>query len=420
MQKPTPILKSFNQINPEAIGYSSHDIDLDRLAPYPALLQGWLEGYPGNSSGYLRNVKASQTEYLNTEEVPRLGAWLKEGGWAPFFISEHPYVITVYYRRFRSETPLALSVNLHAQGNLNIEAVIDGNDTRWWNSRPTFGKEKPEVSFGDTFIIANQGNGPHITRFKSNMGLPFQASNYNPKIVEAFSRVCKALTCKNPHGRLSIFDGPAGTGKTTLLQNFLYACHEQANFVYIPAHMVPTLGDPNIIPILSNFKNSSGEKKVVLILEDADECLKKRRDENMGAVSSLLNFTDGFLGKGLDLRILATTNESVQLDPACERPGRLFLRCPVTALDHEVVSNLCSKLQGEIPEDKLNPNAAPRPQGVATLAEVYDWAHKIGWEAPEMEAPKERSGYSVDLTKARETLVGSDKVPSYDGYYTSI
>lgn len=423
MKNPT-ILNNFNQINPEAVGYSSHDVDLDRLASYPALQQGWLQGFDEKSGGYLQNVRTRDSEFLNTDDVPRLAAWLKKGGWVPFFIQENFYAQTYYYRSDNTNNPVCLSVNIQYQGRLNVEAVIEARSFSWWKDRPVFYPEKPQVTTGDTFIIANQGNGPQITRFKSNMGLPFQSSNYNPKIVEAFSKVCKALTCKNPHGRLSIFDGPAGTGKTTLLQNFLYACHAEANFVYIPAHMVPSLGDPTIIPVLSHFKASSGDKKVVLLLEDADECLKKRTDENIGAVSSLLNFTDGFLGKGLDLRILATTNESVQLDPACERPGRLFLRCPVTALNPEVASNLCWKLLGEIPESKLKDNSALRPQGAATLAEVYDWAHKIGWEAPENEDNQENqekpSGFSVDLEKAREILVGTTKAPSYSGSYTSI
>jgi len=60
------------------------------------------------------------------------------------------------------------------------------------------------------------------------------------------------------------------------------------------------------------------------VVEDADELLRADAKRSSGqAMARLLNLADGFIGQGLELLILLSTNEPVgRLHPATRRPGR--------------------------------------------------------------------------------------------------
>jgi len=62
----------------------------------------------------------------------------------------------------------------------------------------------------------------------------------------------------------------------------------------------------------------------LLVVEDADELLRAdARSASGQALSRLLNLADGFIGQGLDVLILLSTNERLGgLHPAVSRPGR--------------------------------------------------------------------------------------------------
>lgn len=62
----------------------------------------------------------------------------------------------------------------------------------------------------------------------------------------------------------------------------------------------------------------------LLIIEDADEFLTVDAKRRQGqAMSRLLNIADGFIGQGLNLLILITTNEPIEkIHPAVQRQGR--------------------------------------------------------------------------------------------------
>lgn len=115
---------------------------------------------------------------------------------------------------------------------------------------------------------------------------------------------------------LYLFSGPPGTGKTSFV-NYL-ANKISRQFIYIPNTMVNSLDDPGFIEFLSNHPNS------VLIIEDAEDCLKSRTTGNSGMVSTILNLTDGLLGEILRISVIATYNADDKIiDPALLRKGRL-------------------------------------------------------------------------------------------------
>ena len=72
----------------------------------------------------------------------------------------------------------------------------------------------------------------------------------------------------------------------------------------------------------------------LLVLEDADELLRVDAKRATGqALSRLLNVADGFLGQGVRMLLLITTNEPLgRLHPAVIRPGRCLAEVEFTPL----------------------------------------------------------------------------------------
>lgn len=170
--------------------------------------------------------------------------------------------------------------------------------------------------------------------------------NYDPKVLKAFDRAVADLQSKKPRGRLTILDGPPGTGKTYMVRAFMAAAPD-SKFVIVPPHMVKGLADPQLIlTFIREVYNDDGHP-VVLILEDADQCLSKRKSENMASISAILNLSDGIIGSLLDLRVLATTNTPAQeFDEALLRKGRISAHIEIGKLGNDQLRSIWDRLAG--------------------------------------------------------------------------
>lgn len=155
-------------------------------------------------------------------------------------------------------------------------------------------------------------------------GVPLVRTNYGPEVLEAFDHIVTDLQSDSPCGRLSIFTGPAGTGKTYALEGIIQAV-PRARYLLIPPTLIAGLLEPSLLAVLLNSHNEGSEANpTVLIIEDGDECLVPRDGANLPAIASLLNLSEGLIGRRLDIRVLATSNaDKTKIDPALSRPGRL-------------------------------------------------------------------------------------------------
>ena len=146
--------------------------------------------------------------------------------------------------------------------------------------------------------------------------------------------VVSDLCEREPCGRLSIFTGPPGTGKTHLVRSILGVVREerQPRFVLVQPSDVKMLVSPSFIPAFVSFsKENNGP--IVLVLEDADECLLPRGSDNVSQIRALLNLSDGLIGSVFDIRVIATTNaKRIEIDPAIKRSGRLCRQVEVGLL----------------------------------------------------------------------------------------
>lgn len=136
-------------------------------------------------------------------------------------------------------------------------------------------------------------------------------------------------------GRLLIWNGPPGTGKTSAIRTLLnewggwceshYLLDPETFFDSANYMMAVALGNENGSPSVysDDSKRRRREWKLVVV-EDADEFLTRDAKDRSGqGMARLLNITDGLPGQGMNLLVLITTNEDVgRLHPAILRPGR--------------------------------------------------------------------------------------------------
>jgi ATP-dependent 26S proteasome regulatory subunit len=211
------------------------------------------------------------------------------------------------------------------------------------------------------YVISQSQHGLTLQNLGSIV-CPLQRENYSEEVLSSFDYIVDHFNRKEPYGRLAIFNGPPGTGKTWMLRSIISKI-KNCIIVLLPSKLVSEIDSPQIITLLSeeksdfgNFIVPDGDVKsapILFIIEDADSCLVPRESDNILTISSLLNYTDGILGSLLDLRIIATTNaEKLEFDSALTRPGRLCKHVYVGMLSAKHASEVYKRLTGKDKEYK--------------------------------------------------------------------
>jgi len=204
----------------------------------------------------------------------------------------------------------------------------------------------------------------------------FIVDNYTDGVAAAMRAAERDLVAREPPGRLLLLEGPPGTGKTRAVRALLAKLNNRARVVIVPPHLIADLAGPNLIGALLGHRAPT-----VLVIEDADYAILDRearseadRQGSTGALSAILNLSDGILGAQVDLRIIATTNARVaHLDAAVLRPGRLLARVEFGALMVDRVQAVAQRALGAA----LRRGAVSSREFFATfcapmtLAEVY-------------------------------------------------
>jgi SpoVK/Ycf46/Vps4 family AAA+-type ATPase len=184
---------------------------------------------------------------------------------------------------------------------------------------------------------------------------PLIRENYSKELMEDYDKAITALK-DNTGGRIVILQGPAGTGKTFQIRGMI----TDLDFVslLIPASLVSELDGPAFLPLLLDINRDEKDKPILIIVEDGDDCLINRDEgNNMSAISSLLNVSDGILGSILDIKIVVSTNAEIKdIDKAILRPGRLCAHLFVDPLLYgksmEVIRRLSKNEKFELPEKR--------------------------------------------------------------------
>ena len=155
---------------------------------------------------------------------------------------------------------------------------------------------------------------------------------------------------KSRHG-LSILEGMPGTGKTSYLRHLMGTLKDSHRFYFIPPTSLGILTKPDFIGFWAKERQSYADRKLAVILEDADAALMTRASDNREQVSAILNLSDGMLGDFLRLQIICTINcRAAEIDQALLRPGRLLCHRVFERLDPEQATRLASSMGKVLPQ----------------------------------------------------------------------
>ena len=225
------------------------------------------------------------------------------------------------------------------------------------------------VKKGSVYMMMSSKNGIEFKALPKLVVTPLERDNYTSDVLVGVDRIVQDLQTASPKGRIAIFDGKQGSGKTHLVKGLLSSI-DDVIFIIIAPDDLSQMASPSVLPSLIDFSKSHHGKPLCFVIEDADSCLTPRGSDNMTSVSAVLNLGDGILGQILDIRLIMTTNAKRQeFDVAITRPGRLSACVKVDTVPTDKANDIYRRLVG-----KDGPFTGP-----ATLAEVYSKAFDSGY-----------------------------------------
>jgi hypothetical protein len=160
-----------------------------------------------------------------------------------------------------------------------------------------------------------------------------------------------------PHGgRLLLWHGEPGTGKTSAIRSLTGEWRSWAEFQFItdpeeflsnPGYLLATIADAR-----GSQPTGPINRWKIVVLEDAGEFLAPDAKHLKGqALSRLLNVCDGVLGQAMRALVLVTTNEPLRhLHPALARPGRCLVEVTFELFGRGEMTAWCSRNDVDPPD----------------------------------------------------------------------
>lgn len=144
--------------------------------------------------------------------------------------------------------------------------------------------------------------------------------------------------------RVTLLSGTFGTGKTLAALMTALECEMAGDVTFIMCR-------PGQDSWMHAFGLASLYKRVVIFLEDADLLIS---EHTPAAMSELLEQFDGAVKKGLDAKLVMTTNYVERIPKGMLRPGRMDAIIEVGSMDRPGVEKLIKRLVGDRLEEGID------------------------------------------------------------------
>ncbi|TAE76021.1 MAG: AAA family ATPase [Bacteroidetes bacterium] len=176
---------------------------------------------------------------------------------------------------------------------------------------------------------------------------------YNDDFLEIHKLIAERLNTTDDKG-IVLLHGVPGTGKTSYIRYLTSLIRKK--MIYISPEFAHKISSPSFLPLLLDNPNS------VLIIEDSENVIESRENNDNQAVSNLLNVADGLLADCLNIQIICTFNTNIsKVDKALLRKGRLIAVYEFKELEQPKAQKLSDKL-GYKTEIKID----------MTLSDIYN------------------------------------------------
>lgn len=159
--------------------------------------------------------------------------------------------------------------------------------------------------------------------------------NYNDDFKKVYEDTVNFLN-ERASG-LILYQGTAGTGKTTLIRHLISNVPKE--YIIVPNSVASRLGDPDLVSFITDNTDS------VFILEDCEQLLEDRGENPFNnAITTILNMADGLLSDICNIKFICTFNAPIsKIDPALLRKGRCVARYEFGKLSEDKVKLLNEK-----------------------------------------------------------------------------
>ncbi len=193
-----------------------------------------------------------------------------------------------------------------------------------------------------------------------------ELSKYYNNGFEKVDRVIKERLNKADDKGLVLLHGVPGTGKTTYIRYLIGELDKEV--LFLPPQVAAQMTSPDMLDFFVSNPNT------ILVIEDAEELIIDRGQQQGSAVSALLNLTDGLLSDCLNIQVICSFNTDIaRVDSALMRKGRLIASYEFKPLEVEMANALTKELKTDVVY------TVPK-----TLAEIFNY------EEEDYQVPKKR------------------------------